>query len=108
MRNVIQQIATAKSVNQGPFFFGPRIEFAYAVVGVPSPRHLPLFWQPGTSFARRDEPKMIQSWKQHDFKTLIFLKGDYTYYRAALLSYISSEYKKDDSYPDITVYHARR
>jgi len=108
MKNVIQQVEAAKSVNQGPFFFGPRIEFAYAVVGVPSPRHLPLFWQPGTSFARRDEPKMIDSWKRHKFNTLIFLKSDYTFYPAALLSTINNEYQEDDNYPDITVYHARQ
>ncbi len=108
MRNVIQQVEAAKSRNKGPFFFGPRIEFTYAVVGVPSPRHLPLYWQPGTSFARRDEQTMIELWKQHNFNTLIFLKGDYTFYPAALLSTINSEYQKDNSYPDITVYHARQ
>jgi hypothetical protein len=108
MRDVIQQVEAAKSANDGPFFFGPRIEFTYAVVGVPSPRHLPVYWQPGTSFARGDEPKLIEAWRQHHFNTLIFLKDDYTFYSAALLSTIGSEYQRDDRYPDITVYHARQ
>ena len=51
---------------------------------------------------------MIELWKQHKFNTLIFLKGDYTFYPPALLSRINTEYQKDDSYPDITVYHARQ
>ncbi|MGH9616519.1 MAG: hypothetical protein ACRD28_07225 [Acidobacteriaceae bacterium] len=107
MRDVVREVAAAKSINKGPFFFGPRIEFMYAVVGVPSPEHLPVYWQPGTSFARGEEPKLIESWRQRRFNTLVFLKGDYTFYSAALLSIIDSEYRRDDSYPNITVYHAK-
>jgi hypothetical protein len=108
MGGIIQQVKAAKSANRGPFFIGPRIEFAYAVVGIPSPRHLPVYWMPGTSFARADEPRLIGLWRRQHFKTLIFLKGDYTFYSPSFVSVIKREYQQDDSYPDITVYRARR
>ena len=107
MRDVVREITEIKSSNPGPFFMGPRLEFMYAVVQVPSPMHLPVYWQPGTSFARADEGKLIRVWRHQPFKTLIFLKGDYTFYSPGFIAIIDSKYQRDDNYPWLTVYRAR-
>ena len=78
--NTEHDVALARNNNAGPFFFGPRLEFNYAAFHLPSPTGLPAWWHPGTSFARAEEPRLVQAWQNHHFETLIFLKGDYTYY----------------------------
>lgn len=105
--DVERDIDLARSNNTGPFFFGPRLEFNYAALRLPSPTGLPAWWHPGTSFARAEEPRLIQAWQDHRFKTLVFLKGDYTYYPPALLDAIHTLYQQDDRYPSLTVYHRR-
>ncbi len=119
-RAVVDQIGRAVSANPGPVFLGPRLEFAYAAFGIPSPRDLPLYWQPGTSFARSQEPAMLEEWSKRRFPTLIFLsplvcvsnnndcKGDdFTYYSPPFLDMIHSRYWRDSRYSDVTVYHLR-
>ncbi len=102
-----QEVARAKTQNAGPYFFGPRIDFNYAVLGLPSPEHLPVWWHPGTAFARRETPHLLQVWQAQGFKTLIFLKGDYTFYPPEFMDLIHEGYVEDDSYMGLTVYHAR-
>ncbi len=107
MLNVLREVKAVKSADPGPYFFGPGMEFNYAVFAIPSPSHLPVYWQAGTSFARRDEPRLLELWKQHHFNTLIYMKDDYAFYSPAMISLLAAQYQKDDSFPDITVYHAR-
>ncbi len=52
--NVVDQVGETLKTNPQPVFFGPRMEFAYAAFGLPSPRHIPLFWTPG-DFLREKE-----------------------------------------------------
>ena len=103
-----REIARAKDENAGPYYFGPRVDFNYAVLGVPSPKHLPLWWHPGTAFARRDLPQILQAWQQHRFQTLIFQRDDYTLYSQEFLDLIAKGYVRDDGYAGLTVYHARK
>lgn len=105
MSDASDQIKKAISDNQGPFFLGPRLEMGYALNGIPSPDRMPVVWEPGTFFARKDEGKLLQTWEDHRFKTLIFLKGDYTFYTPEFMSLIHSDYSSDDRYPELTVYH---
>ncbi len=108
MRDVEEQVAEATGANPGPFFFGPRVDFNYAVMGLPSPEHFVAWWHPGTAFARRDMPHLLEAWAAHRFETLIFLKNDYTYYPDEFISLIEEHYTQDDRYPLLTVYHARK
>jgi len=108
MQHVEEQVVEAKEQNGGPYFFGPRIDFNYAVLGLPSPEHFAAWWHPGTAFARKDVPQLLEAWKQHHFQTLIFLKGDYTYYPEEFTDLIRRDYTQDDRYPEITVYHAHK
>lgn len=107
MVEVEHEIQLAVDGNRGPYFFGPRIDFNYAVLGLPSPIHFPAWWHPGTAFAHSDAPRLVKVWQDHQFPTLIFLKGDYTYYTPEFLDAIHRDYTEDDSYPSITVYHRR-
>jgi hypothetical protein len=114
----VDQIGRALSANPAPVFLGPRLEFAYAAFGIPSPRRLPLYWQPGTSFARSQEPAMLKRWSKRRFPTLIFLRSyicssndkncdDFTYYSPQFLDMIHNRYWRDNRYSDIAVYHLR-
>jgi hypothetical protein len=118
MIEVEQEIKLATEANPGPYFFGPRLDFNYAVLGLPSPKHSPVWWAPGTAFAVADQARLIQVWQQHRFQTLIFLNADYaygtladffeyTFYPKEFLDIIDRDYVRDESYPFITVYHRR-
>ena len=118
MIEVERQIELAKETNPGPFFFGPRVDFNYAVSGLPSPLHSPAWWEPGTSFAVSDQAHLIQVWQAHRFETLIFLKSDYAYgqeadkadyylYPKEFRDTIDRGYVKDERFPYLTVYHRR-
>ena len=105
MYDMERQISWAVHSSSGPYFFGPRVDFNYAVQHIPSPDHFPAWWHPGVSFGVDQESSLVQVWKDHHFQTLIFLKGDYTFYPPGLLDTIHHDYVRDDSYPRITVYH---
>lgn len=104
---VQREVVEAKNSNPGPFFFGPRIDYNYAVLGLPSPAHFPAWWHPGTAFGMDQMSRILHDWQQDRFPTLIFLKNDYTYYPPAFRTLIQQNYLRDDRFPDITVYHRR-
>ncbi len=103
MEDADREIALAKAQTVGPWFFGPRIDYSYAVLGITPPDHLPSWWHPGTAFASRDVPHILDVWQAHHFETLIFLKDDYTLYPPEFMSLLAT-YTRDDSYPGLTVY----
>lgn len=106
-RATLDQIGQVLGRNQGPVFFGPRMEFAYAVFGLPSPKHLPVWWDPGTSFAVAQYPSILEAWRNNRFRTLVFLKHDFTRYSPEFLQLIDSLYAVDESYPDLTLFHSK-
>lgn len=116
MIEVEREIKLATDAYPGPYFFGTRVDFNYAVLGLPSPMHSPAWWEPGTAFAAVDQARLIQVWQEHRFQTLIFLNSsyaygtsadnfDYTFYSKEFRDAIRHGYVKDQSYPYITVYH---
>jgi len=118
MIEVEREVKLATGVNPGPYFFGTRMESNYAVLGLPSPEHSPVWWDPGAAFPASDQNRLIQVWQEHRFQTLIFLNSsyaygtgasgmDYTFYPKEFLDAIKLEYVRDESYPFITVYHRR-
>ncbi len=113
-----REIHLAVDANSGPYFFGPRIDFNYAVLGLRSPQHSPAWWEPGTAFAASDQAHLIEVWREHHFQTLIFLNSNTSYgpraddmdfflYPKEFRNAINLEYGKDESYAAITVYHRR-
>lgn len=102
-----QQVRAALDQNPGPYFFGPRIDFNHAVLGVPSREGLPAWWHPGTAFDRRRQPELEARWESYHFQTLIFLKDDYTYYSDAFKQRILAEYAPDNRFSRVTVFHRK-
>lgn len=90
----------------GSVFFGPRMEFLYAQLGLPSPRGLPVWWHPGTSYHTRDSARILQAFIRNHFALAVFLKNDFTRMPAPLVDHIRSTYVRDDTHPDITVFHS--
>jgi hypothetical protein len=86
-------------------FFGPRMEFAYAAFRREPPRGMPIWWDPGTSFAMGDFYQISRAFDHNTFDLLIFLKDDYT--RFGLL-YKLSAYQKVTSFSDLDVYVRRK
>ena len=113
MFEVEREVELAKESNPGPYFFGPRMEFNYAVLRLTPPVQSPILWDPGAAFAESDEGRLIRVWEEHRFQTLIFLKADnpygidHIYYSQEFLDAIRRGYLEDGSYPWITVYRRR-
>ena len=91
----------------GKTFFGPRLEYDYAVLKLTPPPGWPVYYQPGTSFARRDVPKVDAGWQAQQFQTLIFLHGDRTFYEDDLLNAIARDYREQPGFADVDVYTRR-
>jgi hypothetical protein len=106
MNAVVEQIRQVVSGNKGPFYFDSRIEMGYALNRLPSPEHMAIMWEPGTFFARKDQETQLHIWQEHNYKTLIFHKDDYTYLPPEFMSLIHSGFSRDDKYSELTVYHS--
>ncbi len=106
---VVNEIRNVLDNNKGgKVYFGPRMQWAYASFGMPSPLNQPVIWDPGTVFAKRNEFKYVQNWIAHEFEILIFLKNDFTYMSPEFLAAIAARYSVDQSYPQLTVLHKNK
>ncbi len=75
-------------------FFGPRMEFLYARYRLVSPRGLPLWWHPGSSYPLQYEPQILAAFAADHPQLLIFLHDDRSHMPAALLAHMSHEYQQ--------------
>ncbi|MGA9529972.1 MAG: hypothetical protein WBS24_17800 [Terriglobales bacterium] len=89
-------------------FFGPRMEFSYAVFRREPPRGLPIWWDPGTSFALSDLPAVSHSLEVDDFDLMIFLKNDCTRMPGAALLRKLRSYDHDVEFSELDVYIRRK
>ncbi len=96
----------ARELSQ-PIFFGPRLEYEYADLRVPSPRGWTIYYQPGTSFARKDVARLDQMWDEEPFQTLIFLGNDRTFYSPEMLAEIDRDYRPISGFSELQVYVRR-
>jgi hypothetical protein len=120
MIGVEREIDQTIRTSHGPIFFGPRLEFNYVAFRLPSPAHLPVYWQPGTSFGYSQEAQLIRTWQEQRFETLIFLKEDKrdpefsgipfdaTFYSKEFMNDINRDYVTNDGNSQIMVFHRRR
>ncbi len=90
-----------------PIFFGPRIEFGYALTNNTSPNGFPLWWHPGTSFALHDEELIIGLFKKQNFSKIIFLKDDRTRIPQPILDYIASHYTQTPGTSALDIYQPK-
>ncbi len=103
---VVNEIKQILISNKGEkIYFGPRMGWAYASFGIPSPCNQPPTWDPGTTFARINESKYIKNWISQNFELLIFLKNDFLYMSPEFLNSIAVSYAIDQHSPQLTVFH---
>lgn len=57
-------------------FFGPSLEFLYAAHGLPSPMHLPNWWDPGSSYPLRKTNQISEAWEDDHFNLLILNRDE--------------------------------
>jgi hypothetical protein len=88
-------------------FFGPRIEFAYAAFGLPSPRGLPIWWHPGTSYPLQADGEISRRFGESRFDLLVFARDDFTRIPEGVLSIIASRYRRMGGYSAVTVFTLR-
>jgi hypothetical protein len=108
--NVLREMRVAKQSFPGPIFLGPRLEYGYADLRIPSPAGWPVYYQPGTSFARRDEARLTSVWNSLDFQTLIFTTDEDTYfdlYPDDLVRSIREHYDLQPGFSNINVFRRR-
>ena len=76
----IQYILAREQAQNSPpprVFFGPRLEWGYAVFRRPSPKGLPIWWAPGVSFQPEAEESIVARFKEQAFDLLLFSRIDY-------------------------------
>lgn len=89
---------------QSSVFFGPRLEFGYRLTNTSSPRGLPLWWHPGSSYAITDEPLVVRAFAERNFDTLVFLGGDVTRMPDRLLTLIHHRYTLQHAAGELQIY----
>ncbi len=104
LAEVEREVRRAGSTMPTPLFLGPRLEFNYADLRKIPPTAWPVYYQPGVSFARSREHELIEVWKTKRFATLIFLRGDRTFYPSELLDAIARDYKRVPGFQEVEVY----
>ncbi len=90
-------------------FFGPRMEFEYAVFNKPLMAGMPLLWDTGNLLSGERLLPMLLTFQQEDPDLLIFLKDDYT--RMESVGYYvknTATYERIDSFSELTVYVRKR
>ncbi len=92
-------------------FFGYRLEYQYARLGLTSPRHLPIWWHPGSSFAIGTEHDLALAFQAEQFDILFFPPRDIEAekrFPAEIRAFITENYDRTSS-PDsaLDVYQRR-
>lgn len=85
-------------------YCGPRIEFCYADFHLPSPTRMPVWWQPGSSYAISDEPGVSRRFENLKDRYLVFWGKDRTRMPQSVLSYISDCYTQLPSGQQLSFY----
>lgn len=95
-RITFSEVSRAVAEGQGKrFYFGPRMQWAYAAFGIEPPRNQPAWWHPGVSFSPKDEPLYIERWKESKFDVVILYHQDVTYMHPSLIAWIGGHYELD-------------
>jgi hypothetical protein len=93
-------------------YFGPRIEFAYAVFGINSPVNLPIWWHPNNSYPPELEAQYVQAFIDYGFENAIFMKKpggkdpEFGFLPESIISELETNYNRTDYY-NIVVFHIK-
>jgi hypothetical protein len=107
--SVLEQVGRVVQANPGrKLYFGPRMNFCYAVFKVDPPRALlPMWWFPGSSFERAKEGEILKRWQAEQFDVVVFLGRDATYYSPQFLKLIVSNYAGDTQFSELSVFYRK-
>lgn len=86
------------------FFFGPRLEFLYARDKISSPRQMPLWWHPGSSYPIKDQSNIAQTFENDHFDILIFFKADRTGMPNSVLNEINQGFHQVQGTDQLEIY----
>jgi hypothetical protein len=73
-------------------WFGPRLQWGYALLGLESPKDEPVVWCPGVDFASDEQDKWFQKILDHRHGVLIFLNDDYAFFRKDQIESLAQRY----------------
>jgi hypothetical protein len=85
-------------------YFGPRIEFAYLETKTRSPKGMPLWFHPGTSYSARDTQKVVEAFSSAKFHLLVFSKNDRTRIPSEILKIVEEFYEPIGEYSTVDAY----
>jgi len=103
-RVVAEASEAATRRSGGSVFFGPRMEFLYAALRIESPKGLPIWWHPGSSYPLNRHGQIVLRWRASRFRTLVFLRGDFTRIPVGILRSIARDYFAVKEFPDLSVF----
>lgn len=84
-------------------FFGPRIDFGYAIYGIKPYPGLPLWWEIYSNGNTTASQKMVEHFMKAKFKMCVFLKEDYTFIPHQIIEYLQHDYQQKN-YRELTIY----
>ena len=106
MRETEIAVSTFPSKN---VFFGPRVEFEYAVLDRRPQRNMPLLWDPGLVFSKDRLPEMLADLRSQSPDLMIFHKNDFPGIGCdTFFDWANSNYDRIDFFSDVTVFERRR
>ncbi len=108
-RVLAQTDEVMSSIAPRTVFFGPRLEFGYAIYNQKPPAGMPLLWDPGNLFSRERLPGLLRAFQQDDADLLLFLKNDYTRMETVSAYILKSDtYERIDKFSELTVFIRKR
>ncbi len=107
MEAAVERYAPPQGQQSSSVYFGPRLEFAYAAFGIPSPKHLPVWYHPGNSYPEALGDTIAAAFVSQEFEMGVFLKSDqapdFTYLPARITQDFEQHFQRID-YPRIVVF----
>jgi len=95
----------ARGYDTSNIFFGIRLEFAYAAFGIPSPRQIPVWWDPAAAYPPNEEPQLVHRFVAHRFPLCVFYgnEPDFSNLPKIIVEDLNRNYRRV-SYSEITVF----
>jgi hypothetical protein len=108
LMKIEKELARIAKNEKGKIFMGPRIEFAYFETNNVSPKGLPLYWFPGTSYAESDKDLILRNFISNNFNLCVLVgdeneEGDLTQVPIEIKSYLEKNFYRDLSYKALVV-----
>jgi hypothetical protein len=107
--NAVLNQYRARGYDTSNIFMGIRLEFAYATFGIPSPKQIPVWWDPAAAYPPSEAPQIVQRFVAHRFPLCVFYgkEPDFTYLPTIIVEDLKRNYRRV-SYSEITVFVRNR